>query len=61
VGKKSIFHIYSFDQGSASKSRKSVQLIREALTTQKGVISYQVVQEFFHVALRRFSQPNAGG
>jgi predicted nucleic acid-binding protein len=27
------------------------------LTTQKGVISYQVVQEFFNVALRRFSQP----
>ena len=27
------------------------------LATQKGVISYQVVQEFFNVALKRFSQP----
>jgi predicted nucleic acid-binding protein len=49
--------VYSFDQGSAVKARKAAELIREALTTQKGVISYQVVQEFFNVALRRFSQP----
>ena len=49
--------VYSFDQSSAAKAQKAAQLIREALTTQKGVISYQVVQEFFNVALRRFSQP----
>jgi predicted nucleic acid-binding protein len=49
--------VYSFDQSAAAKSQKSAQLIRKALTTQKGVISYQVVQEFFNVALRRFSQP----
>ncbi len=49
--------IYSFDQSAAAKARKATELIREALTTQKGVISYQVVQEFFNVALRRFSQP----
>ena len=49
--------VYSFDQSSVSKSKKSAKLIREALTTQKGSISYQVVQEFFNVALRRFSQP----
>jgi predicted nucleic acid-binding protein len=49
--------IYSFDQSAAAKARKAAELIREALTTQKGVISYQVVQEFFNVALRRFSQP----
>src|ERR1017187_3605460 len=49
--------VYSFDQSAAAKAQKSAQLIREALTTQKGVISYQVVQEFFNVALRRFSQP----
>ena len=39
------------------RAQKAAQLIREALTTQKGIISYQVVQEFFNVALRRFSQP----
>lgn len=49
--------VYSFDRSAPQKSQKSVQLIRKALTAQKGVISYQVVQEFFNVALRRFSQP----
>jgi predicted nucleic acid-binding protein len=49
--------VYSFDQSASAKSRKAAQLIREALTTQKGVISYQVMQEFFNVALKRFSQP----
>jgi predicted nucleic acid-binding protein len=49
--------VYSFDQSAAAKSRKSVQLIRQALTAQKGVISYQVVQEFFNAALKRFAQP----
>jgi predicted nucleic acid-binding protein len=48
---------YSFDQSAPAKSLKSVQLIRQALTGQKGVISYQVVQEFFNLALKRFSQP----
>ncbi len=49
--------IYSFDQSSPAKSRQAAQLIRDGLTTQKGIISFQVVQEFFNVALRRFSQP----
>jgi predicted nucleic acid-binding protein len=49
--------VYSFDRTAAAKAMKAEQLIREALTTQKGVVSYQVVQEFFNVALRRFSSP----
>jgi predicted nucleic acid-binding protein len=49
--------VYSFDKRASAKSQRAKQLIHEALTTQKGVISYQVVQEFFNVALRRFSQP----
>ena len=49
--------VYSFDRSSAAKARVATELIREALTTQKGLVSYQVVQEFFNVALRRFSQP----
>jgi predicted nucleic acid-binding protein len=49
--------VYSFDRTAAVKAEKAGQLIREGLTTQKGIISYQVVQEFFNVALRRFSQP----
>ena len=27
------------------------------MATRKGMVSYQVVQEFFNVALRRFAQP----
>jgi predicted nucleic acid-binding protein len=53
--------VYSFDQSAPAKSQRAGQLIREALTTQKGVISYQVVQEFFNVALRRFVQPMKAG
>jgi predicted nucleic acid-binding protein len=53
--------VYSFDQSAVAKARRAAQLIREALTTQKGVISYQVVQEFFNVALKRFSQPMQAG
>jgi predicted nucleic acid-binding protein len=49
--------VYSFDRSAAVKARKATQLIRKALSTQKGIISYQVIQEFFNVALRRFSQP----
>ena len=49
--------VYSFDQSAAVKARKAAQLIREAVSTRKGIVSYQVVQEFFNVALRRFSQP----
>jgi len=49
--------VYSFDQSASAKAQTAAQLIREALTTQKGVISYQVVQEFFSVALKKFAQP----
>lgn len=49
--------VYSFDQSAAAKAQRAAQLICEALATQKGIISYQVVQEFFNVALRRFSRP----
>ncbi len=49
--------VYSFDIGAKAKARKAQELIKDALTSRKGVISYQVVQEFFNLALRRFSQP----
>lgn len=49
--------VYSFDRSAPAKARKSEDLIIKALETQKGVVSYQVVQEFFNVALKRFSQP----
>jgi predicted nucleic acid-binding protein len=49
--------VYSFDRSAAAKSRRATQLIKTALKTQKGITSYQVVQEFFNVALQRFAQP----
>ena len=49
--------VYSFDRGAVAKSRRATQLIRTALKTQKGITSYQVVQEFYNVALQRFAQP----
>jgi predicted nucleic acid-binding protein len=42
--------VYSFDPSSARKSETAQLLLRQALLTRKGAISYQVVQEFFSVA-----------
>ncbi len=49
--------VYAFDATAPAKSRRAMSLIRQALTKRCGVISFQVVQEFFNVALRRFSRP----
>lgn len=49
--------VYTFDPVAPAKARTALQVIRRAADTGAGVISYQVVQEFFNVALRRFGQP----
>jgi len=49
--------VYAFDQSSPKKAELARVLISKALQTGKGVISYQVVQEFFNVAYRRFPEP----
>jgi predicted nucleic acid-binding protein len=49
--------VYTFDVKTPAKARKAAQLIRRAADTGQGIISYQVVQEFFRVAFRRFAQP----
>ena len=49
--------VYSFDRSAPAKAQRATQLIRQAVETRKGIISYQVAQEFFNVALRRFAQP----
>lgn len=48
---------YSFDSDAPKKAAKADRIIAEALDSHKGVISYQVVQEFFNLALRRFRNP----
>ncbi len=49
--------VYSFDRSAPAKARRATQLIRQAIETKKGIVSYQVAQEFFKVALRRFAEP----
>ncbi len=53
--------VYSFDESVPAKAQRARQLIRRAVATRKGMVSYQVVQEFFNVALRRFAQPMTVG
>jgi predicted nucleic acid-binding protein len=43
--------------GEAQKRVHALDLIDRAISTGKGVISYQVVQEFFNVAIRHHAQP----
>jgi predicted nucleic acid-binding protein len=49
--------VYSFDARSHTKAARATHLIRQGLDTGQGIVSYQVVQEFFNVAFRRFAQP----
>src|SRR5580658_9873916 len=49
--------VYSFDRSAPRKAATAMGLVREALASHKGVVSYQVIQEFFNVALRRFTPP----
>lgn len=49
--------VYSFDSSSAKKQKISKQLILDALESGHGIVSYQVVQEFFNVALKKFASP----
>ncbi len=51
--------VYSFDRDAPAKAARALRLIRGAVETRKGIVSYQVVQEFFNVALRRFVKPMA--
>lgn len=47
---------YSFDHSSPQKQALAQTLIRQLLSSQRGAISTQVVQEFINVALRRFTR-----
>ncbi len=49
--------VYSFDGSTPKKAVLAAKLIRRAIETRAGIVSYQVVQEFFNVALRRFAVP----
>lgn len=49
--------VYSFDNKDSLKRKISQQLVQHALSTRQGHISYQVVQEFLNVAMRKFPVP----
>ncbi len=49
--------IYSYDDRDPIKRSMARELIHTVTLDRTGVISYQVVQEFFNVALKRFSPP----
>jgi len=48
--------VYSATDDDPAKARIATELIRKALTTHQGAVSYQVVQEFFNLALKRFER-----
>ena len=49
--------VYLFDRSDPVKSEKAVRLLRTKAEEKSGCISYQVLNEFFNVAFRRFPQP----
>ena len=49
--------VYSFDRENPHKLERAVALITRALESGRGFVSYQVVQEFLHVALSKFRVP----
>ena len=53
--------VYTFDARSARKQRIARDLVARALRDRDGIISYQVVQEFLNLALRKFTPPMSAG
>jgi predicted nucleic acid-binding protein len=49
--------VYSLEHTEPAKASRAAELIRDGLETRKGIVSYQVVQEFFNVAFNRFVKP----
>lgn len=49
--------VYSFDETARDKKQKAHELIKTSLKTGTGYISFQVIQEFFNVATRKFKEP----
>lgn len=49
--------VYAVDRAAPAKAAKADKLIDLAIASRRGVVSYQVVQEFFNVAIRKFPRP----
>jgi len=53
--------VYTFDAGAPEKQRRARALVREVLENGSGAISWQVAQEFLHVAMHKFENPLTAG
>jgi predicted nucleic acid-binding protein len=49
--------VYTFDDVARDKWQIATDLVDDARRTHRGVISFQVIQEFFSVATRNFVRP----
>ncbi|MBS3810060.1 MAG: PIN domain-containing protein [Desulfobacterales bacterium] len=49
--------VYSFAPEEKEKQRISKEIIREALSGNNGLISFQVIQEFINASVRKFARP----
>ena len=47
--------VYSLPANTSGKQKRAAELVDHGIGSGKGVISYQVVQEMFSVAFRRFT------
>jgi len=47
--------VCSFDEKAPAKRQKARSMIREALKSQTGIISFQIIQEFLNIATRKLS------
>ena len=48
---------YTFDNKSKKKQKISKEIISHSLSENKGIISYQVVQEFLNISTHKFKIP----
>jgi predicted nucleic acid-binding protein len=53
--------VYEVDPRDSQKNRLASELIDNAVSSKRGAVSYQVVQEFFNIALTRFAKPFSAG
>lgn len=49
--------VYSFDSTHKNKQKIAQRLIKNALENHTGIISTQIIQEFFNVAAKKFESP----
>src|SRR6516164_8572219 len=53
--------VYEVDPRDPKKNLRASELIDNAVSSKRGAVSYQVVQEFFNIALTRFAKPFSVG